>query len=156
MNFNLTLIGQTFAFAVFVWFTMKFVWPLLTGMMAAREKRIADGLAAGEQGRAKLAAAESRYGELLDEGKQKAAQIISQAEKRRDEIVEQAKQDARTEGRRLVDAAHSEIEQEKEQAREALRQQVAALALAGAGQILAREVDRNAHSELLGKISGSL
>ena len=156
MNFNLTLIGQTIAFIIFVWFTMKFVWPLLTGIMAEREKRIADGLAAAEQGQEKFAEAERRYVELVDEGKQHAAQIIGQAERRRDEIIEEAKGNARDEGRRLLDAAHSEIEQEREQAREALRQQVAALALAGAEQILGREVHRNIHDELLQKISNSL
>ena len=156
MNFNATLIGQTIAFAVFVWFCMKFVWPLLLGMIEAREKRIAEGLAAGEKGEQKLVEAEEKYKELVVEGKQQAATIIAQAQKRHDEIVEEAKQNAKIEGDRIKQAALGEIEQEKEMARETLKKQVADLALSGAEQILMREVDRKAHNEVLNKITTSL
>lgn len=156
MNFNATLIGQTIAFAVFVWFCMKFIWPLLLGMLQEREKRIADGLAAAEEGEQKLVRAEERHRELVEEGKQQAATIISQAQRRGDEIVEEAKGDARTEGERIKESARSEITQEKEAAREELRKQVASLALLGAEQILIKEVDRKAHDELLNKITADL
>lgn len=156
MNFNATLIGQTIAFAVFVWFCMKFIWPLLLGMLQEREKRIADGLAAAEEGEKKLARAEERHGELVEEGKQQAATIISQAQKRGGEIVEEAKDDARTEGERIKESARSEITQERESAREELRKQVSSLAMLAAEQILMKEVDQNAHNELLNKIAGDL
>lgn len=156
MNFNLTLIGQTVAFIIFVWFTMTFVWPLMLRIMAAREKRIADGLAAGEKGQEKFEQAEQRYRDLVDEGKQQAAEIIAQAQKRGDEIVDEAKRNAKVEGGRLLEAARGEINQERETAKEDLRRQVANLALAGAEQILMREVDRKTHNELLEKISAGL
>ena len=156
MNFNLTLIGQTFAFLVFVAFTWKFVWPLLLGMMAEREKRIADGLAAAEKGQEKLEQADQRYQQLVEEGKQQAADIIAQAGKRGDEIVEEAKNTAKVEASRILESARSEIEQEKEIARGELRARVAELAVAGAEQILMREVDRQTHNEVLEKISARL
>jgi len=156
MNFNATIIGQTIAFAVFVWFCMKFVWPLLLGMIEERERRIADGLAAGEKGEQKLIEAEQRFTAAVEEGKHKAAEIIGQAQKRGDEIIEEAKQSAKAEGQRQLEAAKSEIEQEKERARQELKQQVAALAIAGAEQILMREVDQNAHNDVLTKISAEL
>ena len=156
MNFNLTFIGQTIAFIVFVWFTKAFVWPLLLKKMAEREKRIADGLAAAEQGQEKFVQAEQRYRELVEEGKQQAAHIIAQAQKRGDEIIEESQVAARGEHKRILESARHEIAQEKELARGDLRQQVAALALAGAEQILMREVDRKTHNELLEKISARL
>lgn len=156
MNFNATLIGQTIAFAVFVWFCMKFVWPLLLGMLQERERIIADGLAAGERGEKKLEEAEQRLSDLVHEGRQKAAEIITQAHKRSDEIVEEAKNTARIEGQRILEAANNEIDQERELVKQELRQQVAGLALIGAEQILMREVDRKTHNEVLGKISADL
>lgn len=156
MNFNLTFIGQTAAFIIFVWFTMKFIWPLLLRKMAEREKRIADGLAAAEKGQEKFEQAEQRYRELVEEGKQQAAQIIGQAQKRGDEIIEESQVAAKAEHKRILDAAGHEIDQEKELARGDLRKQVAALALAGAEQILMREVDRKTHNELLDKLSARL
>jgi len=156
VNFNATLIGQTFAFVVFVWFTMKFVWPLLLKQMHDRETRIADGLAAAEKGQKALEEAEIRLTELVDEGKQQAAEIISQAQRRGDEIVEESKSTAKSEGQRLIHAAEAEIERDKTQAREDLRKEVATLALAGVEQILMREVDRNAHNEIITKLSSEL
>jgi len=156
VNFNATLIGQTFAFVVFVWFTMKFVWPLLLKQMHDRETRIADGLPAAEKGQKALEEAEIRLTELVDEGKQQAAEIISQAQRRGDEIVEESKSTAKSEGQRLIHAAEAEIERDKTQAREDLRKEVATLALAGVEQILMREVDRNAHNEIITKLSSEL
>lgn len=156
MNFNLTFFGQTAAFIIFVWFTMKFIWPLLIGKMEQREKRIADGLEAADQGQQKFEQAERRFQELVDEGKHKAAEIIVQAQKRRDEIVEEAKGEAKIEAARILEGARGEIDQERQMARQQLREQVAALALAGAEQVLMREVDRRTHNEVLGKISATL
>lgn len=156
MNFTATILGQTIAFIVFIAFCMKFVWPLLLGMIEEREKRIADGLAAGEKGEQKLVEAEERYQQAVEDGKRKASDIISQAEKRGDEIIEEAKQHAKAEGARQLEAAKSEIDQERERARQELKQKVAALAISGAQQILMREVDQSAHNDLLNKVSAEL
>ena len=156
MNFNATLLGQLVTFAIFVWFTMKFVWPMLLRQMEERETRIADGLAAAEQGQKDFAEAQEKSAAEIDKGKEQAANIISQAQKRHDEIVEEAKDDAKAEASRIKESALSEIEQEKERARQELRSQVATLAVAGAEQILMREVDQNAHNEVLAKISQQL
>lgn len=156
MNFNATLLGQLVTFAIFVWFTMKFVWPLLLKQMDERESRIADGLAAAEQGQKDFAEAKEKSAAEIEKGKEQAAKIISQAQKRHDEIVEEAKDDAKAEASRIKDSALSEIEQEKEKARQELRTQVAALAIAGAEQILMKEVDRAAHNEVLEKVSQQL
>lgn len=156
MNFNATLIGQLIAFAVFVWFCMKFVWPFLIQAMEERETRIADGLAAAEKGQAALVEAEAKRDELVDEGKQQAAEIVSAGQKRHDELVEAAKEDARTEKEKILAAAQAEIDQERTQTREQLRAEVATLALNAAEQILMREVDRNAHNDVLTKVSAEL
>jgi F-type H+-transporting ATPase subunit b len=156
VNFNATLIGQIISFAVFVWFTMKFVWPLLLKQMQDRETRIADGLAAADKGQQALVDAEKRRAELVDQGKHQAADIVNQAQKRGDEILEESKSHARSEAERLIQAAKSEIDRERSQARENLKRDVAVLALAGAEQILLREVDKNAHNEILAKVSSQL
>ncbi len=149
MNINLTLIGQSITFAVFVWFCMKYVWPPIMGALAERKKQIADGLAAGERGRHELELAAKRAAESLREAKHQAAEVIAQAEKRAAQIVEEAKNAAKAEGDRMIAAARAEIEQEATRAREALREQVAALAVAGAERILRREIDAKAHADLL-------
>ena len=156
MNINLTLIGQAISLFIFVWFCMKYIWPPIINALQEREKRIADGLAAADAGQDKLVEADRRLVELVDEGKQKANEIIVQAQKRGDEILEEAKHAARVEGDRLIEAAQAEIERERTQARDELRQEVAVLALAGAERILMREVDRTAHDEILAGISAEL
>lgn len=156
MNFNLTLIGQSIAFAIFVWFTMKYVWPFIMGMMAEREKRIADGLAAAEEGQQKLEQADKRYEELVAEGKQQASDIIAQANKRGDELVEESKDTAKEEAERIKHAAQADIDHEYAQAREQLKAEVAKLALVGAEQILMREVDQKAHNDILDKVCAKL
>ncbi|OGT32323.1 MAG: F0F1 ATP synthase subunit B [Gammaproteobacteria bacterium RBG_16_51_14] len=156
MNFNATLIGQMIAFAVFTWFCLKFIWPPIIHALEERKKTIADGLAAGEKGRHELELARGRFVELTREGKQGAAEIIALAQKRGDEIIDKAKEDARLEGEHLLAAARAEIEQERLQAKEHLRKEVAALAIAGAEQILMREVDRDAHNKVLERISATL
>ncbi len=156
MNFNATFFGQLIAFAFFVWFCMKFIWPLLLGMIREREKRIADGLAAADQGQKKLVEADQILRDSVEEGKQKAAEIIGQAQRRGDEMIEEAKQQATAEGQRQLEAAKIEIEQEKERAREELRHRLAMLAVAGSEQILRREVDQNVHNEMLQELSAKL
>ena len=156
MNFNATLIGQLIAFTVFVVFCMKFIWPFIIKAMEDRETRIADGLAAAEKGQVALSEAEVKKAEMLEESKQQAAEIISQGQKRHDEIVESAKDDARSEKDKILAAAQAEIEQQRTQTREQLRSEVANLALVAAEQILMREVDRNAHNDVLTKVSAEL
>ena len=156
MNINLTLIGQTIAFAVFVFFCMKFVWTPIVNALNERKARIADGLAAAEQGRREKAEAEQHAIQVTDEAKDQAQEILRRAERRQAEIVEEAKVTARSEGERIIATARDEIDKEANIARETLRQQVASLAIVGAEQILSREVDPQAHAQLLDELATQL
>lgn len=156
MNINATLIGQSIAFFLFVWFCMKFVWPPIMHALDARKKQIAEGLAAGERGKHELELAAKRAADDLRAAKQKASDIVAQAEKRAVHIVEEAKNDARSEGDRILAGAKAEIEQETNRAKETLRGQVAALAVAGAEKILRREVDAKAHADMLQALTEKL
>ncbi|MEX2480457.1 MAG: F0F1 ATP synthase subunit B [Gammaproteobacteria bacterium] len=156
MNMNLTMIGQAISFAIFVWFCLKYVWPPILKALEERETRIADGLAAAERGKHELELAEQRATDAMREGKDKAQDFISQAQKRADEIVEAAKLTAREEAERIRAAAKAEIEQDRNRARDELRAQVAHLAVAGAEQILLREVDETAHRDVLNKLAANL
>jgi len=149
VNITATLLGQIAAFVLLIWFVNKVLWGPVSQMLEDRQKKIADGLAAGEKGQRELANAEKRAKEILQQAKSKATEIVNQAERRATEIIEEAKHDARVEGQRLVDAAHAEIEQEAQRAREALRGKVAEVALAGASRILKREVDARSHEDIL-------
>lgn len=152
MNINATLIGQSIAFFLFVWFCMKYVWPPLINALNERKKTIADGLAAAERGQHEQELAQKRAAEVLQEAKQQASEIINRAEKRANEIVEEAKTDAKQEGERILSAAQAEIEQEVHRARETLRGQVVSIAIAGAEKVLEKEIDESAHGELLNKL----
>ena len=156
MNINFTLVMQAIAFAVFVWFCSKFVWPYLMRAIDTRQKQIADGLAAGEQGRQDLAAAEKKIAAMMTEAKTRSSDIIAQGEKLKTETIDAAKQEAKAEAARILAAAKDEIEQEIVRAKEALRDQVADLAVAGASKILKREVDAKAHADLLASIRQQL
>jgi len=156
MNINATLIAQTIMFILFVWFCMKFVWPPIMQALSDRKKQIADGLAAGERGKQELEQASKSAADEMLTAKQKAAEIIAQAEKRSSQVVEEAKGLAQEEGDRIVSMAKAEVEQEIVRAREALRQNVADLAVAGAAKILDREVDAKAHADLLKNIKAEL
>jgi F-type H+-transporting ATPase subunit b len=149
MNITATLLGQMVAFALLIWFVNRVLWGPMNALLSERQKRIADGLAAGEKGKHELELAEKRAKEELLAAKNQASEILTQAEKRGSEIVEEAKDDARTEGQRLLTAANAEIEQEANRAREQLRGQVASLAAIGAGRILATEIDEKKHADLL-------
>jgi F-type H+-transporting ATPase subunit b len=156
MNINFTLVMQAIAFFVFILFTAKFVWPPLMRAIETRQKQIADGLAAGEEGRQSLSKAEAQILKVTADAKTRASEIIAQGEKLRTETVEHAKTEAKTEGERILAAAKAEIQQEVMRAKEMLRNQVADLAVAGAAQILKREVDPKAHAELLARIQKQL
>jgi len=149
MNINLTLVLQMIAFAAFVWFCMKFVWPPIVNALAERKTKIAEGLAAAERGHKEQELGARRATERIKEAKSKAADIVNQAQKRATEIIDEAKQDAREEGARLVHAARAEIDQEVNRAREELREKVAALAVTAAEKILEKEIDPTAHGTIV-------
>src|SRR6266581_8126624 len=152
MSFNLTLIAQAMAFALFIWFTVRFVWPPLLRAIEARQKTIADGLAAAEQGRKSLEVSTRQADDEIRKARERAVEIVSQAEKRVSQMIEEAKTSAKEEGNREKAAAKAEISQELSRAREQLRDHVASLAVAGAEKILRREVDARAHAQLLEEI----
>jgi F-type H+-transporting ATPase subunit b len=156
MNINFTLIAQAIAFAVLIWFTVKFVWPPLLKAIEARQKEIADGLAAAQEGRSALEVAAKKSETTLNEAKQKASEIIGQAEKRAAQIIDEAKGNAKAEGDRIIAGAKAEIDQEVNRAKEGLRAQVSTLAVAGAEKILRKEIDAKAHSEMLSKLAAEL
>lgn len=156
MGINLTLVGQAITFLIFVWFTMKFVWPPLINAMQERQKTIADGLAAAVKGQQELAQAEEKIQLQIRDAKQQAAEIIEKAYRRADQIIEEAKGQARVEGNRLLDAAQEEIEQSASRAREVLRKETVALAMNGAERILHRSIDSQAHNEMLQQLEAEL
>lgn len=156
MNFNLTLFAQAASFAAFIWFTVKFIWPPLMRAIETRQKQIADGLAAGEEGRRSLELSGRQAQEEIAKARLRAAEIVGQAEKRAAQMIEEAKTLARDEGSREKAAAKAEIAQEVSRAKEALRAQVAALAVAGAEKILRREVDAKMHADLLQAVQAEL
>lgn len=156
MNINLTLFAQAIVFAAFIWLTKVFIWPHLLRVIEQRQKTIADGLAAAEQGKQSLEVSTRQAEESVRQGRDRAAEIIAQAEKRTAQMVEEAKAAAKAEGDREKAAAKADIQQEVSRAREQLRGQVAALAVAGAEKILRREVDAKAHADLLDGIKKQL
>ena len=156
MDFNLTLIGQTIAMIVFVWFCMKWIWPPVMAAIEQRRKEIADGIAAGEKGQRELAEAKQNAEALMQEARQKAVQVVDIAHKRSNELVGEAKHVAVAEGERLITAARSEISNEQTRARDNLRKEVAALAVTGASKLLGREVDAKAHAALLDELAAEL
>lgn len=156
MDINLTLIGQTIAMVVFVWFCMRFIWPPLLTAIEERQQKIEDGLAAADRGQEKLVQAQAEAEEVIAEARQQATTILDQAHARANEIVAEGKVDGTKERERQLAAAKAEIEQEANKAREELRGQVSAIALAGAEKILSREIDANEHDDILGKLAAEL
>ncbi len=156
MNINLTLFGQSFSFAVFVLFCMKFVWPAITNAMAERAKKIEEGLAAADRANTDLELAKEKVAQDLKEAKAQAASIIEAANKRANQIVEEAKDTARKEGDRLKIAAQADIEQEVNRAKEDLRKQVSLLALAGAEKILGSTIDAQKNDQLVNNLVAEL
>jgi len=156
MNINLTLIGQSITFALFVWFCYAFIWPPLVNALEKRKKQIADGLAAAERGQHEQELAAKKAAEQLKEAKGQAADIIAHAQKRATEIVDEAKDDARTEAERIMVGADAEIKQEVNRAREHLRKEVVTLAISGAEKVLKREIDSEAHASTLKELAEQL
>lgn len=149
MDINLTLVVQMLVFGVFVWFTMKFVWPPLAKALEERQEKIADGLSAAERGRRELELAQHRVKDELKHAKAQAAEIVDKATKRAAQLIEEAKEDAKVEANRLAKLAHEHLQQDVNRAKDALRKQVAELAVSGAELILKREIDEKANSMLL-------
>ncbi|MGO4381181.1 F0F1 ATP synthase subunit B [Pseudoduganella sp. RAF53_2] len=156
MNINMSLIGQMITFAVLVWFSMKFVFPALNNALDERAKRIADGLAAADQGQVLVKQAEERASTALAAARDEAAQRVADAEKRAQLVAEEIKANAQAEANRIIAQAKAEADQQATQAREALRGQVADLAVKGAEQILKREVNASAHADLLARLATEL
>lgn len=152
MNINATLLGQAIAFAVFVWFCMKYVWPPLLDAIEARQKKIADGLTQAERAGKDLDLAQAKASEKLKEAKAQAAEIIDQANKRRAQIVDEAKTEGETERQKIITQGEAEVEAQRNRAREELRQQVSALAIAGAEKIIKRSIDKEANSDIIDKL----
>jgi len=156
VSINATLIIQMIVFAILVWFTMKFVWPPITAALDERAKRIADGLSAADKAKAELSNANKRVEQQLSAARNDAAQRLADAERLAQSMVEEAKGRASDEGAKIIAAAKAEAEQEATKAREALREQVAALAVKGAESILKREVNPGVHAELLNRLKAEL
>jgi F-type H+-transporting ATPase subunit b len=152
MEINITLLGQMITFAVFVWFTMKFIWPPIIKAMRDREQKIADGLHAAERGQHELEIAQHKATEQLRDAKIQAAEILDAANKRANQLVEESKERAREEGARLLTIARNDIEQEMQAARMQLRGEVAKLAVAGAEKILRKSVDAATQHELVNSL----
>ena len=149
----MTLIGQTIAMIVFVWFCMKFIWPPILNALEERQRQIEEGLAAADRSQEALEAAEAKAQEIISEARQQATGILDQAHARAGEIVAEGKDAGVKERERQLAAAKAEIEQEANKAREELRGQVSAIAIASAEKILKREIDGKAHEDILGKLA---
>ena len=156
MDINMTLIGQTIAMIVFVWFCMKFIWPPILHAIEERQEQIAEGLAAAEKGQDKLVQAQAEAEEIVADARKQATSILDQAHARANEIMAEGKSDGVKERERQLVAAKAEIEQEANKAREELRGQVSAIAIASAEKILQREIDDKQHEDILGKLASEL
>jgi F-type H+-transporting ATPase subunit b len=156
VNINLTLFVQMIVFILLIWFTMKFVWPMILGPMNEREQRIAHGLAAAEEGEKELAAAREKADAIVREARERANQIIDHGQRRANELVEEAKGAASTEGARIVAAAQQQIELDTTRAKESLRREVAGIAVTAAGKLLGREIDARKHADLLDQLAAQV
>jgi F-type H+-transporting ATPase subunit b len=156
MNINATLFVQALSFAFLIWFSVKFIWPPLNRAIDERNKRIADGLAAAEKGKASLVEAQAKGESAMREARERASGLLGDSEKRGAQIVEEAKAAAKEEADRIIAGAREQIASEVAKAKTELREQVAALAVAGAEKILQREIDAKSHAEMLGKLKAQL
>ena len=156
MNINLTLIIQMIVFALLVWFTMSKGWPVLMGKVEERQRKIAQGLAAADQGEQELARAREGAEGIVRAAHERALHIIDQAQRRADDIVAQARSAASEEGQRLLAAAQEQITLEATRARETLRREIGDIAVAAASKLLEREIDPRAHAELIGKLAAQI
>jgi len=156
VNINLTLIIQMIVFALLVWGTMSFIWPSLMSQVEARQKKIAQGLAAADRGEQELQQARQGAEEILREARERARQIIDQAQHRANDIQEQARVSATQEGQRLVASAQQQIGLEATRARESLRREVGGMVVAAASKLLEREIDADAHQDLISKLAAQI
>lgn len=156
MNLNATLVFQTLVFFILAWFTMKFVWPPLMKAIEERRLKIAEGLAAAEKGKTDLAQAQARVAQIESAAKSENQARLGQAEKQAAELLEKARLDAEAERARILEQAKQEADIEIQRAREVLRESVAGLAVKGAEEILKREVDAQAHADLLNQLKAQL
>ncbi len=156
MNINASLFLQAVVFAILVWFTMKYVWPPIMKALDERAQKIADGLAAADKAKSELSSANKRVEAELATSRTETAARLAEAERRGQSMVEEAKARAVEEGNKIIAAAKAEAQQQSNRAREALREQVAALAVKGAEQILRREVNATVHADLLGRLKTEL
>ncbi|HET7395126.1 MAG TPA: F0F1 ATP synthase subunit B [Gammaproteobacteria bacterium] len=153
MNINASLIAEMIVFGLFLWLTMKFIWPHIIKAMSDREQKIADGLAAGERGRKDLENAQSRATAILHEARDKGVEVVDVANQQASRILEEARKEAQVERARQVDAAKAEIQQELNRAKDALRTEVAKVAIAAAERIIEREIDPKVHKALLDELA---
>jgi len=156
MNLNVTMFVQAIVFAVFIFITVKWIWPMILVHVEARQKMIADGLAEAERGRNSLADAQKQTEVMIKDARERAHELIAAAEKAAGQRVEDSKTQAKAEGDRLLAAANAQIQQEVQAAKQALREQVAQLAVSGAEKILKREVDAKAHADMLNQLKAEL
>ncbi|KZN35963.1 MULTISPECIES: F0F1 ATP synthase subunit B [Pseudoalteromonas] len=156
MNLNATLLGELIAFVVFVLFCMKYVWPPLNGAIEARQKKIEDGLAASDEAEKELERVRKEAAVELNEAKSQAAEIIEQAKKRAALIVDEETTRGQQEREKIIAQGHSEIDSERNRVKEELRSQVATLAVVGAEKILEREINQDAHSDIVDKLVAEL
>ncbi len=156
MDIGGTLVVQAIGFAIFIWFTWKFVWPPINEAIETRRTKIAEGLAEAEKGKAALAEGEKQKAVMLKEARDQAGEFKALNEKQALALIEEAKAQAKAEADRIIAAAYAQIEQEKQKAKDQLREQVAVLAVVGAEKILQREVNAQAHAEMLTQLKGQL
>jgi len=156
VDINATIIGQTIAMIFFVWFCMKYIWPVITEAIEARQIEIADGLAAAEKAQSSLSEAQVQVEKIVHEARDQARSIMDQAQSRANEIVDMGKREGEAEKERQLEGARAEIDLEVNRARDELRGQVAAIAVAGAEKVLAREIDSRTHRELLDNLAAEL
>lgn len=156
MNINASLFGEMIAFSLFVWLTMKFVWPPIMKAIAEREKKIADGLADADRAKQELVQAHDQVGGILKDARAKAADAVTIASQQATQILEDARKQSQAERQRQVEAARAEIQQELNRAKDALRAEVAKVALAAAERIIEREIDAKAHKALLDELAGQI
>jgi F-type H+-transporting ATPase subunit b len=156
VNINLTLIIQMIVFAILVWFTMRFVWPKILGPLEERQRKIAQGLAAADEGEKELSEARGKADAIVREARERANQILDQAQHRANDLVEQAKGTANTESARIVEAAQQQIELDTTRAKESLRREVAGIAVDAASKLLGREIDPRTHADLLDKLAAQI
>jgi F-type H+-transporting ATPase subunit b len=153
VNIDVSLIGEIIVFGLFVWLTMKFIWPYITKAMEDRAAKIAEGLAAGERGKKDLENAQAKATEILHAARDKGAEVVEVANQQAARVLEEARKEAQAERQRQVEAARAEIQQELNRAKDALRTEVASIAVAAAGKIVEREIDPKVHKALLDELA---